>query len=163
MGRRLGNRASASKRVGALAVIQKTMVCPCSASSRAIGRDRGNKPRSLVGRVVKRNVVMINQSPIRVEARINVPPFLIGRVGTSSSSGNEEAIVERCAGRFHSSPQTGDAERIPRRKPQTDEPLPIPAEHTQEAGTSERGWPARSPSPEQPDTSDCAPTDRDPL
>src|SRR5229473_2438529 len=76
--------------------------------------------------------------------------------------GNEEAIAEPCADRFHSCSQIGDAERAPQRRPQTYEPPILLAVHIPEAGKSERGWLLRSLPKGQQYTLDCEPSDRVP-
>src|SRR6266487_483065 len=78
------------------------------------------------------------------------------------SADNEAASAEPCAGTSHSSPQTGDATRVPRKRRQTDAPPPLPATHSRPAAVSEREWPLRLPLKKPQDTSDCAPIDRVP-
>src|SRR5713101_535763 len=75
---------------------------------------------------------------------------------------NEEAIAEPCEDRFHNCLQIGDAERVPRRRPQTYEPPILPEAHIRQAGKSERGRLPRSLPKGQQYTLDCEPSDRVP-
>src|SRR6266480_4745292 len=57
------------------------------------------------------------------------------------SVADEAAIAEPCADSSYSFPKSRYTERVPTQRPKIYAPPVLPRAYTQQAGTSERGWP----------------------